>query len=578
MHHLDSYLDNFLHGHSDVVVLKGNWGVGKTRYWNDYINNKRQSEHERLEKYSYVSLYGLNSIDQVRSKIYHGAECWSGEQNLSTTLSKDEEQSRLSKFLDYLEGKWQAKGERHETVPGLNRLSAALNAFSHSRIDNYLICFDDLERKGEKLELRELMGLIDELSQQRACKILVIFNEGALAEKDVRQYEENKEKVIDTEFLYEPDIGHNLGVVFKPGDFCFEEVRFVCEAFELSNIRILKKIKRMLDVHQDAFIGCKAQVVTDFGRHASLLTWAYFSMEGTQDIKDLKRRILSVPLSAIKLDQPDEKVSANCRELYRALSSSGMRDTKFRTPIVRYLERGAPELQGIRSIREGAESVVSSQADRDAWDRVWQLYENSFSDDEDEIISLLQGLMQSGYLTNDNLGEFLKAIRLLVVLGVNIDGWVEKFIEQNQSVFERGGYDGWRDIGNERLVTAIATMRRESKVSRLSLDDILENIVRHGVWREEELKDLQYYTADEMYDWLKVNDRNKARRIRRGLSVFGRYKQSHPEKHEGVDHVLLITKQAFTRLAAESPLNKLRVDEFYSFTVTPFEPVTSSEK
>ena len=578
MHHLDSYLDNFLNGHSDVVVLKGNWGVGKTWYWNDYIKKKRQGGGGQVDKYSYVSLYGLNSIEQVRSKIYHGAESWSGEQDLATVLSKDEEHSRSRKLANYLEGLWRAKGEQHETVPGLNKLSAALNALSHSRIENYLICFDDLERKGEKLELKELMGLIDELNQQRACKILVIFNEGALSEKDARQYEENKEKVIDTEFLYEPDIKHNLGLVFKREDFCFDEVRFVCEAFELSNIRILKKIKRMLDAHQGAFIDCKKQVVTDFGRHASLITWAYFSMGGSQDLKDLKRRILKVPLTAIKLDQADEKNSESCRELYRALSTSGVRDTKFRAPIVRYLERGTPELSEIISIKESAELVVSSQTDRDAWDRVWQLYENYFSDDADEIISLLQGLMQSGYLINDNLGEFLKAIRLLTVLGVDIDGWVEKFIEQNRSEFERGSYEGWRDIGNERLVMAIATMRCVPQVKRWSLDDILENIIRHGGWREEEMKELCNYTADEMYAWLKSNDRNKARRIRKGLAVFGRYKQSQAERHEGVEHVLLITKQAFTRLAAESPLNNLRVDEFYSFTVTPLDQLTFLEQ
>lgn len=567
MQTLDSYLDRFLTGNFDVAVLKGQWGVGKTRYWNDFIKRKIQAGHARLTEYSYVSLYGLNSIEQVRNQIFQNAKSWGSDQPVEVPAR--------TRIFSWGRNASRVIGEHHGAIPGGQRIAGTVNAISRSQVKNYLVCFDDLERKGDKLELKEIMGLVDELSQQRSCKVLIIFNEDALSKNDSQQYGENREKVVDAEFLYEPGIQRNVDLIFKPGDFCAAEVAYVSDALEISNIRILKKIKMMLDVHEDAFVGCKPQVIEDFGRHATLLTWAYFSMTGAEDLQQLKSRILKSPPSTIKMDQSDQ-LTASCKDLHRAIGSLAIRDTKFQTPIVRYLEKGTPNIEQIKKARVDAEAVVGSQEDRDAWNRAWRLYEECFSDDEEEIISLLQGLIRSKYLLNANFTEFLKVLDLFEALGVQCDEWVDLFIAHNHSQLERGYFDAWKEIGNARLAEAMKKMRVDSQPTRWTLDDILERLVRFGTFGQEELGELQHYTADDLYIWLKADGKEKSRKIKKGLILFWRGKALSPEAQAGVDHVLQIIREAFTRLAKESALNRLRINEHYDFTLIPPEALADS--
>jgi hypothetical protein len=43
-----------------------------------------------------------------------------------------------------------------------------------------IICFDDFERLSSKIDLKDIMGLISYLKEQKICKILLIMNEKEL--------------------------------------------------------------------------------------------------------------------------------------------------------------------------------------------------------------------------------------------------------------------------------------------------------------------------------------------------------------------------------------------------------------
>src|SRR5690242_12958008 len=54
--------------HPEVLCLRGKWGVGKTFFWKGLI----EAEKDQLSQnwYSYVSLFGLNSLDDLRYSIF----------------------------------------------------------------------------------------------------------------------------------------------------------------------------------------------------------------------------------------------------------------------------------------------------------------------------------------------------------------------------------------------------------------------------------------------------------------------------------------------------------------------------
>ena len=48
----------------EVLAIKGRWGVGKTYTWDSHIEEFKSNCE--LKSYSYVSLFGISSIDALK--------------------------------------------------------------------------------------------------------------------------------------------------------------------------------------------------------------------------------------------------------------------------------------------------------------------------------------------------------------------------------------------------------------------------------------------------------------------------------------------------------------------------------
>lgn len=60
-----------VHNDGSAIVLKGEWGTGKTYLWNKVIQNHRISFFRKT--YSYVSLFGLNSLPDLKRSIFENS-------------------------------------------------------------------------------------------------------------------------------------------------------------------------------------------------------------------------------------------------------------------------------------------------------------------------------------------------------------------------------------------------------------------------------------------------------------------------------------------------------------------------
>lgn len=54
----------------EVIAIKGAWGVGKTYSWKQFLLAAKQSKEIALKRYSYVSLFGINSLDALKYAIF----------------------------------------------------------------------------------------------------------------------------------------------------------------------------------------------------------------------------------------------------------------------------------------------------------------------------------------------------------------------------------------------------------------------------------------------------------------------------------------------------------------------------
>ena len=120
-----------------AIAITGSWGVGKTYFWNTFRDN-----NPLKKKYVYVSLFGLESLSDLKTHIYSNIE-----NNHSTieiprwirglpSILKD---TRVSQF-------------------GVNASAKVFDNLMFHQVKDAIICFDDFERMSNKLDIKDVMG------------------------------------------------------------------------------------------------------------------------------------------------------------------------------------------------------------------------------------------------------------------------------------------------------------------------------------------------------------------------------------------------------------------------------------
>lgn len=205
-----------------VISLTGSWGIGKTSFWNDFANKKFKANH-RSRKYAYVSLFGINSVEEIRNKI---------------ALQIYPHNKKVAKIREIV-GSSKFNGVS---------LGGFINIAYKGDFENVIVCFDDFERLSSSLDIKDVMGLISELKEQLNCKIVIINNNDQLKQSDLSNqktifqvkknadknnpdsinleeiyrikgsnnketYDTYSEKIIDYELCYRPTIKENYNLI-----------------------------------------------------------------------------------------------------------------------------------------------------------------------------------------------------------------------------------------------------------------------------------------------------------------------------------------------------------------------------
>jgi len=177
-----------------VVMLSGAWGSGKTHFWQEKIEPELKKKLK--DKISvYVSLYGQESLDDIKSTVYLSA---SGKNLLSSEVStfgvealssiKDSELA-IGKAIKAGKGLY----DSHKKQKGISKLKKG-----------GLVCFDDFERKSKNVDLNDLFGFISQLALNHECKVVVILNSDVFEGEEANIFRTVKEKTVSKYFYFEP--------------------------------------------------------------------------------------------------------------------------------------------------------------------------------------------------------------------------------------------------------------------------------------------------------------------------------------------------------------------------------------
>ena len=274
-------------------MINGEWGVGKTHFWNNKIRKKIESMQLNGKRYTtiYMSLYGISNLEDISKKIF-----------IETTQLMDK---NLRKFMattgQTTIPEYAKTGLDMANFFGVTQNGDKLDYSEFFSTDDKVLCFDDLERAN--VDVIDILGYINNFVEHDHIKTIIICNEKELSTKlkssnlemktfiatylldkqgelnttdkpmvekiknkiehvfdKANDYERIKEKLIGETFEYAPKFDYIInGILMRYENnpdlirFLRENTRLIILTFERSGTRNLRILKHALNDFQKIY-------------------------------------------------------------------------------------------------------------------------------------------------------------------------------------------------------------------------------------------------------------------------------------------------------------------------------------
>jgi hypothetical protein len=173
-----------------ALLLTGDWGSGKTYHIKNHVFPRLENETEFVPLI--VSLYGVADKNDIARKVLFEYFDRKGKDSNISTSSIAKNVQKLSEAIPFV--KKYIDVEKFITGTGDN-------LFRFLPHDKLLICFDDLERVSDQLATNDILGVINQLVENKGSKVLVIANYN-----EIKGGLTFKEKTIEKTIHFTPNI------------------------------------------------------------------------------------------------------------------------------------------------------------------------------------------------------------------------------------------------------------------------------------------------------------------------------------------------------------------------------------
>ncbi|PSA95822.1 hypothetical protein C6370_00100 [Bacillus atrophaeus] len=220
-------LEQFGQSSYERVLIDGEWGIGKTKYAEDFT--------KEYDKSCYISLFGQKDIKTIIQEIYF------------KLIANDDIGGKIKKgYRDVAEKLNKIDFSIYGFSLSIPLLGDIYNAMEKelSQKDTYIIIFDDLERKHEALGIKEIFGLMDSLSKIRGIKTVLIAATKYFDTENKRIFSDYKEKAIDRTYLIERYSDNAPAEIL--GEEVWKTLNNLTGFLSFKNLRTFQKIKLLI--------------------------------------------------------------------------------------------------------------------------------------------------------------------------------------------------------------------------------------------------------------------------------------------------------------------------------------------
>lgn len=190
--HAEEYINYYLNLTTEpqyAIMLKGAWGSGKSWFIENVLDEYKDKNGGF--KFLKVSLYGINSIEQIEEEFYRqlhpilsNKKFIFGANILKNTL-------KATLRVD-LNGDGKPESNVNVNIPSIN-----LSEFGREP-NGFVLIFDDIERSGIDLSL--LFGYINHFVEVNGYKAILIANEDEIIERIKREEGDNEKEEIKSQY------------------------------------------------------------------------------------------------------------------------------------------------------------------------------------------------------------------------------------------------------------------------------------------------------------------------------------------------------------------------------------------
>lgn len=542
----------------EILCLRGSWGVGKTYALREVIRDAAASNAIALERYAYVSLFGLDELKTVRSAIFDNtikveniphAE----PENIFDTFADLESMARKAKGLQLLlPGNW--------GKPGATALiDRAANAF----VRNQIICFDDLERSSESVNIKDVMGLATQLKEERGCKVVLILNDKKLSGKGKDDFNSQFEKVVDSSIVFEPNSDEVIEIAFRKEFEGSEYAKEVVAKLGLTNIRVISKIIRIV-VMIAAECNLSEEDLRQVIATSSLAAWVKFEGGSAVSLEDLK----SFNALVMRMRSQHEGADPIPEWVSKPDSIGYGHSDVVDDVIIDALDKGYIDPEAFAAAKALQEKEGNNVEENSEFANAWKQYHGRLDLSDKEVVNSLFESMRSNY-EGVSLLSFNGTVVLFRELG--FDDLADKSI---------GEYFAAREFGKDDLDDEVIMWGRDKvdhgieahfdKLKRQYVDerdplDVLVTMAVNTSWDNEDIDLLSSLSVDELVSTLDRVPGDMLTRVIKLIMRFVRSKESEFAKFRQLSH------EALAKIADRSSNNRRKLKAM-GFVPTPTKP------
>ncbi|WP_416056734.1 hypothetical protein [Stenotrophomonas maltophilia] len=543
-------LENFVKSvGGSALCLHGPWGIGKTHLWRKVVKSAGVDS-------TYVSLFGVDSLDAMKAQI--------------SLAVQDQQNVRWWQLRVRLREVWAGLTKSAPLIPsrfgGGAQLAAAAQALAFYFVRDRLICIDDVERRGRNLSLRDVLGLVSHLEEQRSCRVCVILNSNVLAGEDKIEWDSQREKAFASEVYYDPSPDVAVGIAFGSLDQLQRWHKDASEALielGIRNVRVIKRAARSLHLVFAELGEIHAATISKVAREVVFIVYCHCGKGlGAPSLEFLLRTSpMTLALDRLNLGKDGSKLSAEDAILADRIGRFDIDGGDALTRVLIDCIRSGFSVDALRSAVDSWDREARIDEKRSKYSEAWRRYRNDLRADDHDLI---QGMMAAwpGVLDREmptNVESFAKVLRAHGqpdLASEVIRTWVEARSGSRAGELEEEVLTMIGQVTDEEFLAAVEQARNGTP-SGVSLEIALSKIGALAA-NEGDFSAVAIADTSKLAECFK-SDSSSYRVIKELLERRGSYDNSYARAAANAESALKL-------ISSESPGKEVRIRSTYGIS------------